>query len=81
MENIEIITLEDGKDYMITDEFEINKVRYVYLTNEEDIADICIRKINIINNEEYLVGLDSEKEFKNALQEFLNRNKKGAPNS
>lgn len=75
MENIEIITLEDGKDYMVTDEFEINKVRYVYLTNEEDIADICIRKINIINNEEYLVGLDSEEEFKNALQEFLNRNK------
>lgn len=75
MENIEIITLEDGKDYMVTDEFEINKVRYVYLTNEEDIADICIRKVNIINNEEYLVGLDSEEEFKNALQEFLNRNK------
>lgn len=75
MEDVEIITLEDGKDYMVTDEFEINKVRYVYLTNEEDIADICIRKINIINNEEYLVGLDSEEEFKKALQEFLNRNK------
>lgn len=75
MEDVKIITLEDGKDYMVTDEFEINKVRYVYLTNEEDIADICIRKINIINNEEYLVGLDSEEEFKNALQEFLNRNK------
>lgn len=75
MEDVEIITLEDGKDYMVTDEFEINKVRYVYLTNEEDIADICIRKINIINNEEYLVGLDSEEEFKNALQEFLNQNK------
>lgn len=75
MEDVEIITLEDGKDYMVTDEFEINKVRYVYLTNEEDIADICIRKINIINNEEYLVGLDSEEEFKNALQEFLTRNK------
>lgn len=75
MEEVEVITLEDGKDYMVTDEFEINKVRYVYLTNEEDIADICIRKINIINNEEYLVGLDSEEEFKKALQEFLNRNK------
>lgn len=75
MEDVEIITLEDGKDYMVTDEFEINKVRYIYLTNEEDIADICIRKINIINNEEYLVGLDSEEEFKKALQEFLNRNK------
>lgn len=75
MKEVDIITLEDGKDYMVVDEFEINKVKYVYLTDENDVANFCIRKINIINNEEYLVGLDSEDEFKNALQEFVNRNK------
>ena len=69
-EEIEVITLDNGKDYMVTFELVINNVKYVYLTNEEDIADFCIRKINNINNEEFLVGLDSEEEVLMALKEF-----------
>ena len=52
MEELEIITLDDGRDYIITDEFLIDGVKYVYLTLEGDIGTFCIRKINIINNEE-----------------------------
>ena len=52
-EELEIITLDDGKDYIVTDEIIIDDVKYVYLTDEADIASFCIRKINVINNEEY----------------------------
>ena len=69
-EEIEVVTLDNGKDYMVTSEIVINNIKYVYLTNEEDIADFCIRKINNINNNEYLVGLDSKEEVLMALKEF-----------
>ena len=69
-EEIEVVTLDNGKDYMVTSEIVINNIKYVYLTNEEDIADFCIRKINNINNNEYLVGLDSREEVLMALKEF-----------
>ena len=55
-ENIEVVTLEDGKDYMVTAELDINNIKYLFLTNEDDVADFCLRKINTINNNEYLVG-------------------------
>lgn len=75
-EEIEVITLDNGKDYMVTSEIIINNVKYLYLTNEEDIADFCIRKINNINNNEYLVGLDSKEEVLMALKEFTSKFKK-----
>ena len=61
-ENIEVVTLEDGKDYMVTAELEINNIKYLFLTNEDDVADFCLRKINTINNNEYLVGLNDKEE-------------------
>lgn len=75
MENVETIILEDQKEYIITDELEIGKVKYVYLTNEEDISKIVIRKINNINNEEYLVGLDTEEEFQKALSKYIEKHR------
>lgn len=74
MEEVDVITLNDG-DYIITDEIDINNVKYYYLTKEDDIAKFCIRKINIINNEEYLVSLDSQEEFDKALLSFIEKNK------
>ena len=74
MEELEIITLDDGRDYIITDEFLIDGVKYVYLTLEGDIGTFCIRKINIINNEEYLVGLKDRNEFNMALEKFMEKN-------
>lgn len=71
--DVEIITLEDGNNYMVTEELEINNIKYVYLTNEKNISDFCIRKINYINNDEYLVALDSREEFMMALNEFVNK--------
>lgn len=75
-ENIEVVTLEDGKDYMVTAELEINNIKYLFLTNEDDVADFCLRKINTINNNEYLVGLNDKEEVIKVLQEFTNKFKK-----
>lgn len=72
-ENIEVVTLEDGKDYMVTAELEINNIKYLFLTNEDDVADFCLRKINTINNNEYLVGLNDKEEVIKVLQEFKNK--------
>ena len=73
-EEVNIITLDDGKDYMVTDELIINNVKYLLLTNEDDVADFCIRKINNINNSEYLVGLNNKDEVLNVLKEFAKKN-------
>lgn len=73
-EEVNIITLDDGKDYMVTDELVINNVKYLLLTNEDDVADFCIRKINNINNSEYLVGLNNKDEVLNVLKEFTKKN-------
>lgn len=72
-ENVEVVTLEDGKDYMVTAELEINNIKYLFLTNEDDVADFCLRKINTINNNEYLVGLNDKEEVIKVLQEFTNK--------
>ena len=72
-ENIEVVTLEDGKEYMVTAELEINNIKYLFLTNEDDVADFCLRKINTINNNEYLVGLNDKEEVIKVLQEFTNK--------
>ena len=73
IDNIEVVTLEDGKDYMVTAELEINNIKYLFLTNEDDVADFCLRKINTINNNEYLVGLNDKEEVIKVLQEFTNK--------
>ncbi len=71
-ENIDVVTLDDGKDYIVTAELNINNIRYLFLTNEDDVADFCLRKINIINNNEYLVALNNKEEVISVLQEFIN---------
>ncbi len=75
MEMIDVVTLEDGINYEVVDELLIDNVRYVYLTNENDISSICIRKINIINGNECLVNLDSEEEFKKVLKNFIEKHR------
>lgn len=74
-ENIDVVTLDNGKNYMVTEELVINNIKYVYLTNEDDVADFCIRKVNYINNNEYLVGLDNKEEVLMALNEFTRKHK------
>lgn len=70
-----IVTLEDGIEYAVIDEIEHNDKRYIYLVNINDYKDFCIRKIIIENNEQFIVGLDDDKEFDLALMLFTKNHK------
>lgn len=45
---------------------------YIYLANEDDIMDFIIQKVIVEDGEEYIFGLDSEKEFE-IVQAYIQR--------
>lgn len=69
------VRLEDNKDYLILDTIKINDNEYVYLAyiNDKDKKEVCIRKV--VDNGENLVGLDSEEEYKVALNVYAEKYK------
>jgi len=75
MEEVRTIILEDNESYVIIDEISYKDIKYIYLVNEQKIEKICIRKINIINGKECLIGLDNEDEFKLALNEYIKKHR------
>ena len=72
MMKLKFVTLENGMSYMIMQEQTYNGVKYLYLVNETDDKDFCIRKVVTRNDEEYIVTLESEDEFNLALKIFNN---------
>ena len=44
----------------------------MYLVNEDDIMDFIIQKVIVEDGEEYITGLDSEKEF-DLVQAYIQR--------
>ena len=52
----EIVTLNDGLEYVIVDEISSNGNVYVYLSNVDNPDKFCIRK-KIYNNELHLLNL------------------------
>jgi hypothetical protein len=68
--NIKSIKLEDGIEYMVLDEIDLDNNTYVYLTNVDDEEDFCIRKVDNTKNDSMLVGLDTDNEFDKALLLF-----------
>lgn len=75
MENVDVIKLEDNKEYIINDEIVIDNITYVYLVNELDISKLVIRKLNITNNQEYLIGLDNIAELNKALNAYTEKHR------
>ena len=71
----EYLTLEDGNEYLIIDEIEIDGVNYVYLSNGEDNENFRVRKNKKVGNIEMLVGLDSDQEFDKAMLYFVKNHK------
>lgn len=65
---LEFVTLENNKKYCIIKEIMHNNIKYLYLTNIEDINDFTIRKE--INDE--FIGLDDEEEFNQIVDIFIN---------
>ena len=70
--NVDIIKIEN-KEYCLLKELEIEGNKYLYLMNEKDRKDIIIRKKIKENNEEFLIGLENEKEFEKVMEEYYKR--------
>jgi hypothetical protein len=73
---LETIELENEKTYAIIDKINYNNCEYYYLSNIEDNKDFCIRKKEIENDEEFLIGLENDKEFDDVLAIFMEKYKK-----
>lgn len=62
----------DGHDYIVAKKIEIAGTTYLYLVNEDDIMDFIIQKVIVEDGEDYITGLDSEKEF-DLVQAYIQR--------
>ena len=60
---MDTIVLDDGIEYAIVKELEINGTLYTLFANISNPSDICYRKTIIQDNEEYYIGLDDDNEF------------------
>lgn len=68
---VECVEIE-GHDYIIAKRIEIAGTTYLYLVNEDDIMDFIIQKLIVEDGEEYITGLDSDKEF-DLVQAYIQR--------
>ena len=73
---LNVVELEDGKEYLVFYILEYNKNNYVFLANENDPDDLVIRKIVVEGNERILEKIE-EDEFEEVINEF---NKKFSKN-
>lgn len=64
---IDVITLEDNKEYGIFDTLEHENNKYLFLGNLQDESDVCMRKIIVKDGKEYLRKLEDEEEFENIM--------------
>ncbi len=72
--NIEVLDV-DGKEYYIVKKINNNGNLYYILVNTMDKNDLIIRKYLKENNEEYIVGLDDEKEYYDVMKKYNNGEK------
>jgi len=73
---VKVTKLEDGIEYYVLSESVIDNKKYYYLVNMNDEKDVCVRKQEIENGEEYLVTLDSIEELTKVLQAFREKHLK-----
>ncbi len=67
---LETITLEDNKTYYILDTIPIENTKYLFLS-EENGSNVVIRKLS--QDEKDVIGLNTEEEYNNALNTYLNK--------
>lgn len=72
---VNVITLENGNDYIIIDTIEYNNSKYLFLSNKEDENDMCVRKVILKEEKEYLIKLESENELEEVLNVFATKYK------
>lgn len=78
MIDMNVVTLEDNKEYMIIGAEEVDNNKYLILTNEEEPEKLVVRRIITENNEDFLVKLDTKDEYDkviyNYYEEYKRRN-------
>ena len=70
-----VVTLEDGNEYIQVDKINDNNIAYLILSNSSNPDDFCIRKLITENDKEYLVGLASDEEFDKIYNMFCEKYK------
>ena len=74
MINCEVVILEDDVEYAIISKIEHNNETYIYLINENNVKDFCIRKLSKEEGKEFIIPLESDEEFDLALKLFKELN-------
>ena len=76
---VEIVKLEDEKEYAVLDSLEVKETKYLLLGLLEEIGKdidtptIVIRKLD--KKEKYIVGLEDEEEYNKVVNAFLEKEK------
>lgn len=70
----EVITLDNGTEYLILDKEEIDGTIYTLFVNEKDNSDFCFRKTVIEDGKRYYAYLNDKKEFEKVLLVFTKKN-------
>ena len=71
--NLDFVTLEDGINYLIFEQIDYNNIKYLYLVNENDKDDFCIRKVIIEDEKQYLTAIADENELNMAIKLFAKK--------
>lgn len=75
MIEVNTMILENGVEYTEVDNLIYNNIKYVLLSNIDNVKDSCIRKISVENDKVYVCRLKDEIEFDEILNLFLEKNK------
>lgn len=70
MIEVNVIKLEDNKEYAIINTLEKNQKKYLLLVEVNNEENVCIRRVLKEDEKEYLVKLDSNEEFEEVLSLF-----------
>lgn len=68
---METCILEDEEEYLILKNFEINNTEYTCFVSLKDYNDFFFRKTVVEDGEEYICGLEDERELKLVYEHFI----------
>lgn len=74
MMEVECVTLEDGLKYLVVSTITDGDNCYMYLSEEKNANNFCIRKVIEKDGSQVIVPLDGEEEFDRALNLFKEKN-------
>lgn len=69
---VNVITLDDEKDYIIIKDSTIDGKRYCFFSEEQEPTNTCVRRVEKIDGKDYFVYLDNLDELTKVLQHFTN---------